>query len=122
MSLAITHFAVGATGTLLIVVVLAPATRYRLSLVLLGGGWALVPDAGKLYPHPTVLGLHDSQWADVFWFHYAMDRLDGGDSVVWALVALAILLATSLLLDSLSSGGANSSEVTTGEPAEIGTD
>lgn len=80
MAPAITHFLVGAS--ILLLVATPVALRYRLSpwiplwLVSLGGLWGLGPDIHHIAPvYETELrAFHDSAWADLFAFHYTLDR------------------------------------------------
>ena len=119
MSLGITHFAVGAAGTALILAVVAPTIRYRGTIITLGGIWALIPDIGKLYPHPLFLEFHDSRLADLFWFHLTMDTLDPGDSVVVATVAVGLYLIVMVVTEyGLPSGSPMAHDAEIG----IGTD
>ncbi|MEF8915198.1 hypothetical protein [Natronomonas sp.] len=99
MSQGVTHFAVGATFTTLLVTFLVPNVRYPRVWVLAGGGWAMLPDAAKLHANPSLLALHSSRWADIFWLHFTMDRLDSTDSVVFGAVALAALLGMTALTE-----------------------
>ena len=80
MAPAIVHFLVGASLALLIA---APfALRYEVGplwplwLVLLGGLWGLFPDIHHVAPwyREELLALHNSPWADLFAFHYTLDR------------------------------------------------
>lgn len=58
------------------------ALRYRLSpwlslwLVVVGGLWGLCPDLHHIAPvsEAALRMFHDSQWADLFAFHYTLDR------------------------------------------------
>lgn len=103
MSLGITHFAVGAAGTAIIIAIAAPTIRYRGTLIVLGGVWALIPDVGKLYAHPTLLTFHDSRFADLFWFHRTMDLYDPTDSVYVATVMVFVLIVVMVVTDALHS-------------------
>ncbi|MFC4357547.1 hypothetical protein ACFO0N_06225 [Halobium salinum] len=95
MSQGIAHFALGAALTALVVAFLLPFVPYPRTVTLAGGGWALVPDAPHLVESPTMEALHDSAWADLFWFHRALDRWDVSDSTeVAALFVAALLFAT----------------------------
>lgn len=96
MSLAIGHFALGAAATALVVTYLLPKLPYPRTLVLLGGAWSLLPDAAKLFSAaPRLVAFHDSQWANAFWFHRALDRFDTADSPrTSALLVAALLLVT----------------------------
>jgi hypothetical protein len=96
MSQAITHFAVGATLTAVLIVLLVPAVRYPRTWVLVGGGWAMVPDAGKLVADPAVLAFHGTRWADLFWFHRTLDRLDPTDATLPAAVAVSGFIVVTL--------------------------
>jgi len=80
MAPAIVHFLVGAS--LLLLLTIPVALRYRLALwiplwlVALGGLWGLGPDLHHIAPiYKTELRtLHDSAWANLFAFHYMLDR------------------------------------------------
>lgn len=80
MAPALVHFLVGASIALVLVTPIA--LRYELSpwwplwLVVLGGLWGLWPDAHHIAPvYETELrALHDSPRADLFAFHYTLDR------------------------------------------------
>ena len=62
----------------------------------------MVPDASKLHPVPEMLTFHDSMVANVFWAHRTLDRLDPGDSTVWASAALALLIGATILAERRS--------------------
>lgn len=102
MSQGVTHFAVGATATVLVVTFLLPAVRYPRSWAVVGGLWAMLPDASKLVDAPWTLAFHDSIWADLFWAHGTLDRLDPGDSTVWATVALGAFFGATMLAERRS--------------------
>ncbi|MDQ2052794.1 hypothetical protein RBH26_20345 [Natronolimnohabitans sp. A-GB9] len=80
MAPAITHFLIGASIVLLLATPVA--VRYRLSpwaplwLVVLGGLWGLAPDVHHIAPAYTseLYAFHNSRWADLFAFHYTLDR------------------------------------------------
>lgn len=99
MSQGITHFAVGATVTILAAALVVPDVRYPRTWSIVGGGWAMVPDASKLYASGGTLSFHDSIWANAFWGHRLLDRLDPGDSTAWASVAVAALLGATMLAE-----------------------
>lgn len=102
MSQAITHFAVGATIAILVVTLLVPNVGYPRTWTIVGGGWAMVPDASKLVESPGTLAFHDSIWADLFWAHRTLDRADPTDSTLWASVAVAAFLGATLLAEHRS--------------------
>jgi hypothetical protein len=100
MSLAIAHFAFGATVTTLVLAAVGPTFGYPRTVVLAGGGWALVPDLHWVSPvaRRRLHRIHESSpVTDLFWLHRTLDRVDPADSktVAAALVA-ALLLATAL--------------------------
>ena len=99
MSQGVTHFAVGAACTTLVVTFLVPSVRYPRTAILAGGIWAMLPDAGKVYSHPLILRLHDSRWMDLFWLHYTLDRLDRADSSRWGAVALVAFLVMTIIAE-----------------------
>ncbi|WP_254279024.1 hypothetical protein [Haloarcula marina] len=101
MSIAIAHFAVGATATTVLVALLGPRVPFPRTVVLAGGGWALLPDAHQIAPfaRETLYDFHDSAAADVFWFHRTLDVVDGGDSLLVAALCLSGLVLTTLLAE-----------------------
>jgi hypothetical protein len=101
VSLAITHFAVGAALTALVLTYLLPRVRYPRLVAGLGGGWAMVPDVHWLSPvaAETLKGAHGSPLADVFWFHRVLDVADPTDSKAVAAAAVAGLLLVTALVE-----------------------
>ncbi|TYL36410.1 hypothetical protein CV102_22560 [Natronococcus pandeyae] len=99
MSLVLTHFAVGAIATAILVHLFFPSLRYKMTVIVGGGIWALIPDLHGITPVYTDVfyALDTSRWADLFWFHRTMDRLEvGAGSPRVALVfagALVIIVA-----------------------------
>lgn len=100
MSLALAHFAFGATVTTLVVTFLVPTVWYPRTLVLLGGAWAMLPDLHQVSPVAVapLRAFHRTPWADLFWLHRTLDRLDPTDSATVA----ALLLAGFLLVTALA--------------------
>ena len=80
MAPAIVHFLLGAALFLLVAVPFAyryeMGQRWALWLVVIGGVWGLFPDVHHITPvYETELrALHHSAWADLFAFHYTLDR------------------------------------------------
>ncbi|MFP8955586.1 hypothetical protein ACLI4Y_02575 [Natrialbaceae archaeon A-CW3] len=80
MAPAIVHFLVGASLVLLIVTPFARRTTlptpWVLWLVVIGGLWGLAPDVHHIAPvyHTELYAFHNSAWADLFAFHYTLDR------------------------------------------------
>lgn len=74
-----------------------PEAPYERVVVLLSGGWAMVPDIVKLgFPVDTrVAMLVESVWANVFWFHERIDAIDAGNSLPFAAAMVgAFILVT----------------------------
>lgn len=97
--MAVTHFAVGAAVTVLLATYLLPGIRYPRAVSILGGLWAMVPDAHWVSPvvAAELNAVHRSPVVDVFWFHHLLDTLDPTDSKAVAVAALVgLLVATAL--------------------------
>lgn len=94
MSLAIAHFAVGAMATALLLMIVAPRLLRSPTVIALGGAWAMIPDAHHVLPvgAELVRSLHFSVWANLFWFHLYLDRLDPTDSATFAAGSVLLLL------------------------------
>jgi|GEM_PF-1273285 len=102
MSMAIAHFAVGAAMTTLLVAFSLPTIRYQRSLILAGGGWALIPDIHWVSPVAAAEIHHFhrvSPWVDLFWFHRFMDQIDPMNDRTTAAVCLALLCIVTLIAD-----------------------
>lgn len=101
MSRAITHFAVGAAAITLIVSVFSPQYRYKATLIMCSGTWALVPDVYRFLPvFADRFGrLHDHPIANVFWFHHLFDQLDPTDSPAVAATALVIWFVMTVVVE-----------------------
>jgi hypothetical protein len=99
--MALTHFAVGAALTALVLTYLVPGVRYPRLLSGLGGGWAMLPDAHWVSPvaTATLRRAHDSPLADLCWFHHALDAADATDSPTVAAVALVGLLVATAIVE-----------------------
>lgn len=97
MSTALAHFTFGATLTTLLVTYLIPCVRPR-PLILLGGVWATLPDVWRIMPlyRFEMRIFHASPWADVFWFHATLDRVDPMDSQRFAFAMLLIFLVVTV--------------------------
>lgn len=102
MSLGVTHFAVGATLTTLLVTLLVPNVTYPRVWTLLGGGWGMIPDIGQVYAHPAASTFHRSQFADLFWFHRTLDVVDVSDSALVGAVAIAALIFATAVAEHRS--------------------
>jgi len=98
----IVHFTVGFVATLAILWLL-PITRYRLTGAFSGGVWALVPDMRKFLDGnlaAQIETVHDSQLADLFFFHYTLDQpFVRAHDIGFNFLALATLGVALLLYD-----------------------
>lgn len=103
MSLAITHFVVGASATMVVVTFFLPRIRFPRTLMVLGGLWAMLPDLNKAVASQFgfVDAVHDSSWANVFWAHHFLDVLDPTDSTKAAVGALAFFFVVSLVAEGV---------------------
>lgn len=103
MSLAITHFVVGATATMLVVTFFLPRVRFPRTLMVFGGLWAMLPDLNKVVPSELgfVDAVHDSAWANVFWAHHFLDSIDPSDTTKAAVIALAVFFVVSLVAEGV---------------------
>ena len=80
MALAIVHFMIGAA--LLLTAAVPVVLRYDIDrehaiwLIPLGGIWGLIPDVHNITPVfvDSFYAFHNTPWADVFAFHYTLDR------------------------------------------------
>jgi hypothetical protein len=101
MSMALTHFAVGAGATGLVVLVFLPRFQYARTLVLAGGVWAMIPDAHHVIPAHTgrLRALHDSGLMNLFWGHRYLDVVDPGDGAAAAAAAVGFMSVVTLLVE-----------------------
>lgn len=105
MSLDIAHFAFGAAMTSLAITLLVPTVWYPRTLVMVGGGWAMLPDVHWISPvwQAELHALHGSSvWVDLFWLHRTLDRLDPGDSKLVAAGFLAFFLFATFVTEARS--------------------
>ncbi|RDI69615.1 hypothetical protein [Halopelagius longus] len=130
MSLAITHFVVGATATMLVVIFFLPRVRFPRTLMVLGGLWAMIPDLNKVVPSELgfVDAVHDSAWANVFWAHHFLDTVDPSDTTKAAVLALAVFFLVSLVAEGVgyhlrfSEPASNGGRTRTSSPFETATE
>jgi hypothetical protein len=100
MSLALTHFAVGA-GLMQLLLVIPRSSirvRYRESLVVASGMWALVPDLHYVSPvlRGSLSGLKFTVFGNLFWFHAFLDSLHQGEGTrAGAALAVGFLLVST---------------------------
>lgn len=102
MAPAIVHFTAGFV-IVLAVLWIVPLTRYRLTGAFLGGIWGVGPDAHNLFDgarSERIRDVHDSSAADMFFFHYTLDRPFFRElSIELTFLSLAALGVTFLLYD-----------------------
>lgn len=96
MAMAITHFAIGMGATVLLITFLIPWVRYPRLIGLLGGLWAMVPDATKLVDWAWLAWAHDSRLADVFWLHATLDDTLPDTTEVAVVALLFLVVATAV--------------------------
>ncbi|QLH81358.1 hypothetical protein [Halosimplex pelagicum] len=102
MSIALAHFAFGAGMTTLLVTFLLPTVWYPRTAILVGGGWAMVPDFHWVSPiaKQQLHRIHQtSPVTDVFWFHRVWDRIDPTDSKTVAAVLVAFLIVSTAIAE-----------------------
>ncbi len=122
MSPAIAHFALGAAMTTLPIAFVVPAVRYPRTLLLAGGGWAMLPDFHWVSPVFTeqLRAVHrTSPWTDLCWLHRTLDRLDPTDSKAVAAAFLAGLILRTAVAERRDYRAAKAIEAAYGSsPAE----
>jgi len=105
MSIAIGHFVVGAALTTAAVTLFVPDVSYPRTIVLAGGGWAMIPDFHQVSPvaREALFEFHQSSpWADLFWFHRTLDTLDATDSNAVAAALLSVFILTTVVAERRS--------------------
>jgi hypothetical protein len=100
LSLAIGHFAAGASTAFLVLNLLPQRIRDKVPdhgfIGITAGLLAMVPDLARFFPALT--GFHNSNFAAIFFFHRIMDRLDTRDSVWVSVGILGVMLVLMLIL------------------------
>lgn len=102
MPLGIAHFAFGAAVTTFVVTYLVPTVWYPRTIAIVGGGWAMLPDAHNVSPVFTeqLRQLHySSPWMDLFWLHRTLDGLDAANSQAFAVLTVAAFVAMTLVAE-----------------------
>lgn len=102
MAFAIVHFTVGFVFVLLLLL-LAPITRYRLTVSFFGGLWALAPDIHHFFPghlSDIAYGLHNDPLSNIFFFHHYLDKMFfRNHNFEFTFVSLFLLGVTFLIYD-----------------------
>jgi len=91
--LGITHFAVGATGGVLLNQKL---NRDRLLVPVVSGIFAMAADIPKLVNTRATRLVHDTLVSNVFWLHGVLDSLETSAPALEGAVALIALLGTAV--------------------------
>jgi hypothetical protein len=101
MSFAIAHFAVGAAFATLLVGIVAPRSRLKITAILLRGIWAMIPDLEKVAPtYADRLDIVYNVFSmNLFWFHGTLDVVDPDDSAVVAAAAVGVWLAVTIAVE-----------------------
>ena len=96
---ALVHFAVGISIALLILTRTDLPARQEFLLMFCSGFWGLIPDGHWLFREFGIMGIagawrtvHQTRYANVFWFHHFIDSIETGRNNLEAGVALGILL------------------------------
>jgi hypothetical protein len=101
MSMAIGHFAAGASSAFLVLNLLPPQIRRKVPdygfIGILAGVWAMVPDLALVFSHWN--GWHDRVFTNLFFLHQVLDILDVNEKV-WIsaiLVGFMVVLMIPLI-------------------------
>jgi len=106
MSMALTHFSIGAIISLLIFraidyrsdrVGINDYLRYDIIVAIIGGLWALIPDNRVL--HGGIEELFGFMLCNIFFLHCLLDELDSKDSYIVSLISFGLLLLTINLIN-----------------------
>lgn len=88
----------GIVTTLVLARTRLPRAR-RWAITVTSGVWAVVPDLYHFVPGTRAWYkplLHDSAWANLFWLHRTIDRLDPRDRPGYSVAVFAVFLAVVL--------------------------
>ncbi|WP_158059000.1 hypothetical protein [Halorussus halophilus] len=92
MAMGMGHFAVGATGAIVLLLILGryPWTTRNAVVVFASGVWAMLPDVDVLVPslEPT----DHTPLVDIFWSHYSLDTTAFTDSATGSILLVAVFL------------------------------
>lgn len=92
MSQALTHAAIGGTVSLVVILAIDRGIRHPRVWTVVGMAWGLVPDLGSLTHLPLFPSLETTPWADIFWAHRTLDRLDPKDSMLFGVATAVVFL------------------------------
>lgn len=96
---ALVHFAIGISFALLMLMRIDLPAHRDFLLTFCSGFWGLLPDGHWLFREIGLLGIagswravHQTVYANVFWFHHFIDSIETGRKNVEVGVALGILV------------------------------
>jgi len=98
MSRVLSHFAIGAIMTTVLIHMLVPTLRYKKTVIVLGGIWGNIPDFHGISVgfEDVFLRLDTTGWANIFWFHRKMDQLENGPGSQRLAILLAVLFVLTV--------------------------
>jgi hypothetical protein len=100
MSMAIGHYAVGASTSLAVLQMLPIKTRQKIPghwfVVMVSGIWAMLPDLNELSHH--IDAFHNSVWSNIFFFHQWMDKVDKTDSHWVGAMFILFMIVLALIM------------------------
>ena len=120
MSLAIAHFSVGVMATALLLTLVAPRLLRSPTILVLGGIWGMLPDSHWVLPWGSgiVKSVHQTVWANIFWFHRYMDLADPTDSPKLAAVTVGALVIVLLICELITRARLSATVVSPAEGPE----
>lgn len=99
MSVAIAHFAIGATISLILFRLGSKTENYiqfDIIVAIVGGLWAMIPDIPELF---NMMGhVFQGPLSDIFFFHYTLDKADILDSVTIPSLLIMLLILIVLVI------------------------
>lgn len=100
---ALVHFTVGVFMALMLLTVIDRPVRQEFLLMFFSGFWGLVPDGHWLLRDVGIDGVaemwkvvHQTPYANVFWFHHFIDSIETGRNNLEAGISLGVLLVLVL--------------------------
>jgi hypothetical protein len=96
---ALVHFAVGISGALVLLSFIDWPPQREFLAMFLSGIWAMIPDGHWLLrefgingPATAWRSVHQTVFADIFWFHHLIDSMETGRNNLEAGISLLLLL------------------------------
>lgn len=95
---AFVHFTVGVILALVILMVIDRPVSQEFLVMFASGVWGLIPDGHWMLREAGYVGVadrwravHETRFADLFWFHHYLDSIETGRNNLEAGIALAAL-------------------------------